>query len=263
MLTKLDRSRFNYVIKTGRRFYVASELIRKYCNALCAPRFVNLHMNSVSFSRSYCNNSLYISNDDDFFNSMHIYYDDEEEENYDSDEEENEDSENQEDDLSYFRMFEYDGRMFTRTHEIFRCLGETLFINRYSNLNYSEFRNKYYETYSVEIADMMYAATVSIVPIEINNDCLNIVCTYGDLTFLPHDRFPLIDVLYRSDEAVNFINGFISLIMTSSIMFMNVISRTVSSLHNSTSINNLYKHCNRSWNPDIYDLSRCFSQFQR
>lgn len=257
MLNRIDAARLEFVIKTGRRFYTAVELLRKYCISLRMPRYVNLHMNNISNRRSEYDFIFNVGNDDNSFDSMTIYSD----EFDDDDSDENEDfEENEEDSLDYFHFYEYDGLPLTRTHELFRCFGDKLFINRYTNLNYSEFRNKYHDEYSREVADMFYAATTSIVPLEINNDSVDIPCIYGGSTFLPNDRFSLIDALYRSDKAIDFINGFISLIMTSSILFMDISTRTSWSLNNSKSVRCLYDHYNKSWKSDIYNLNKFFSK---
>ena len=262
MLTQLDPTRFNLAIQTGRRFYVACSLLRKYSlffiNADYAVSF-----NKASFRSSQYDHRLQVNVVEDFFNSMNRSNFDDEEPDFESELE----SDDYEENYTH-EFYPYDGKKRTQTSCIVTCFDSEMYINRYANLNYSEFRNAFYGIYDEKVANAIYAATCSIVPMEVSGDQhIKIVCSHGDIPKIEWgfgQSFPLVDILYRSDEMMNFVEKFISMMMMSTLFHHNLIVFGEVSIENgySVAITRLYRHY-RTWSENIFSLAECFSLYPK
>ena len=225
MLKHIDIPRFNLAITTGRRFYCICMLLLKYVEILGVNGPSSLN---CCYSRNYTFDLRLSSNRINSFNSLDDYS-------------------NSSDD--------YDSSCM----ELFNILDSSMYINIWKVLNPNQFKRRYMEEYSKDILQMMYAASKTIIPIEINLCATKIKCIYGDKKILDGKRYPLVDTLYRSDEIMKFINIFTSIITMSSFLYHDIISEHCSIEEYDT---DRYERIYKTWDSKLIDLKRLFSKIK-
>ena len=234
MLKELDSARFNFCLQTGRRFYVACKLIEKYTELLDVSDSTSLNgISGLTSNRNF--------NEDIRFNSCHSG-----------------------DGFDPFDIYsDPDEGTPSEVYELFSIFDSDFFINIYTNINYYQFSRKYRRMYSPTVMKAFYAASLCIVPIEINNRNCSVKCNYGPDRKLKEDRLPLIDCLYRSNEMIDFANKLISSIMLSTHLYYWIYSYIGSEqIRSENSFADEFRRFNTTWNSKIMDLRKCFSLYR-
>ena len=222
MLEKLDIKRFNYCLELGRRFYVLCKLFVRHAENIGVDHEV--HINVIPEFES--------KNSDITFSTTDMHE-------------------------SFNPYSTQEGGKHTMVRQIFSFREGDMYINLFENLNREEFETNYKLRYSSTVMDLMFAATQSVFPVELNINSFKIKCSYGDLKALYNIRLPLIETMYRSDEVIEFIKDMISLIMFSSIFHAMIYERSIFNCFPFTYRN--FSGVYSTWHPDIFNWVKNFS----
>ena len=234
MLTKLNSQRLNFVLPIGRRFWTACAMLLRH--------FKNIKISDTSAS---LNGNYFSEVVEEQVNNAKIYFDHED---------------GIFDPFSSCNVVSSDPEQ-SQVYQLFAIFDNEMFLNVYDYINLDEFLDRYLEDYSKDVALTYYAASKCIIPIEANICNFKIKTNSGRPKYLSGERYPLIDVMYRSDEMVNFIKYLTSIMMFSSHMFYvmyNDISENISDTRRNCSDWKYYSISN-TWDPNMIHFSDFFS----
>lgn len=226
MLKELDSTRLNFVLTVGRRFWTACSMLLKY--------FKNINMSDeyASLNGNYIDNRtndvrIYFDHEDGVFNPFS---------GWDGDSNDSED---------------------TQVYQLFSMIDHGMYFNVYEHINYDQFYDRYQDLYSERIASMYYAISTCVVPVEANVIDLKVKTITGRPKYIYAERYPLIDVLYRSNEMVEFVKYLTSILMFSTHMYTVMygdISKRISDDHI-----NPYMSISQTWDLNMIHFKKFFS----
>ena len=235
MLKELDAQRLNFVLAIGRRFWTACAMLLK-------------HFKNIGISDTFA--SLNGNYSDDITNDVRIYFDHED---------------GVFDPFSNYSVLTNDSSE-TKVYQLFSISDHNMYFNVYKSINFDQFYGRYHDIYSKPIASMYYAISRCVVPIEANIIDLKIKANSGRNRYIDHsERYPLIDVLYQSNEMVEFVKYLTSVLMFSTHMYYamyNDISENISDSRRNYS-SGPYKLISGTWDMNMIHFKDFFSSCKR
>ena len=232
MIKELNPQRLNFVLPIGRRFYCACAALLRHFIHCGVEGNDNSSINGI---REDYNNEEFMSDIRFSFNSPAESFNP----------------------LSYENMSGDDSN--TAAFQLFSCFGSEMFMNVYTHVNKYQFKKAYEDIYSEEAGSVIYAVSECIVPIEVNICHFKIKCSYGPDRYIWKRRYPLIDVLYRSDEMIGFINHLVSGMMLSTHLYFEFYECIACEIdRHRDSLRDGYSHYDRTWDSNFLNFRKHF-----
>ncbi len=230
MLKIEDYSRFNLCLQTGRRFYAILLLLTRHIDNIGTTRSL-----SFRYLERFHNENDFTLEPPNAHDQFSLTADDE-----DIDDE------------------EYSEISSIVLHEAMQLNSGSMFINFYKNIDYSAFEERYCRRYAHDAFKMIYAATKSIIPLELNMNSINIPCEYGEWKRLDGwERIPLIEVLYRSNKVIEMIKKLTIEMMMSSILYVNLYAKSSFGTTSGLNMKDLTK-CYPIWKAKDFSIDEKF-----